>query len=918
MDNHTIQILVNSDVRDFISGLNQAKDELGGFEQETNQVLGRVESSFSKFGKNLTKIGAGLTASLTVPLTMVGKNIWDDGMEFDQQMSRVKAIGQLQEDQYNRLKDQALKVGADTIFGATDVAISQEGMLKKGFSIEDVEVAVSGVMNLATLDESRDVDLASDTMTSILNAYALKASEANRVSDILAQGTISTALDVRSIGHAMGYVGSEASSFNVSIEETLAMLGLMADRGVDGSKGGTTLRSVFNKLRTPTDKAGKALESLGIKVYDAAGKARPMFDILDDMNKSFKGMKDSEIDSYLGSIFGIQASTGMRHLLGDVDELRRLTKEFEGSEGVAQQVSEDLMSSTSGSVEEAMGAIESANIAMFEALAPVIVDIANAVEKLADAFSNLPQSVQSAIGYIGIFLWGIGPFLTTVGLAITGLEKLAGMFKLFTGAGTVGGGGALATVVTAVASILAVIAAGWFMTANWEKIKDKFGEFTSKIGDNFGKLGEKIQPEIDKIIGKFDEFKLKVLDKYPEFERAFEGITDTFKGFGTVLEGVWETAKGLFKFLGSQLIMMTALIGGFTRGVFTGEWDGFFNTMGDIFSWTEEGAHEIFGGLGTIFEGLGDIVLGKAEAILGMLDGLWTTFTDWTNTKMEELIVWVAEKMLELWTPIAEWWDRLIGGISTWWAEFQDRNSTWFETIAQGLALWLLGLWESFINWKDNVLATIQEWWNGVVEWFSNLPSAVRTHVDEFKETVSSGFKEAVDKAVEWVSGLHGRLLGFWEDMKSAGSSLVSGFISGLRSNAEGIWSAAKDMASNALTAVKSRLDINSPSGVGIELGGFFGEGLIRGINGTYGDVRSVSEGLANVISGQFGGNIGGFTDGINGMIAHSVGASVNVDEFEQAKQPIIIQTRFGNEDYEVYVEDITRTQDRQSWIKRR
>lgn len=921
METYNLKVNISSDVSSFVGGLSSIGGELQGLEREVSQTVERVESSFSKLGKNLTKIGAGLTAGLTVPLTMVGKNIWDDGMEFDKQMARVKAIGQLQEEQYNRLKDQSIQVGADTVFGATDVAIAQEGMLKKGFTVDEVMVSIPGVMSLATLDDTRDVDLASSTMSSILNAYKMDKSEADRVSDIIAQGTISSALNVRDISNAMSFVGTEADSFNVSLEETTALLGILADRNIDSTRGGTTLRNVFNRLRTPVGKAGDALEELGVSAYDSSGKVRPLFEIMEDLNKAMEGMSDQQIDRYMKDIFETQAMAGARILLESLDDVKELTKVLEDSGGAAQKVSDDIMDSGSGAVEEAMGAIESANVAMFNALAPMIVEIANLIEKLADAFTNLPEPVQRALGYLGIFAWGIGPFLTSVGLAISGIEKLAGAFKWLSGGGTVAGavgGGALATALTVVATILAVIVAGWTLTANWDKIKEKFGEITGKIGENFGEFVDRIQPNIDKLTGGFADLKDKILTDFPQLEKAIDGFSRVFEGFGTVLSGVWETIKGFLKLNFSGLLLGIVGVGGFIRGLFTGEWDGFFDAVEDISGWVHDGSWDIFGGLGTIFEGLGDIELGKGEVIIGLLDGLWTTFTDWTNTKMEELIVWVAEKMLEIWTPIEEWWTNLKESLSTWWEGIKTMVQGWYDNSIGRLITWLTDMWNEFIIWKDNVLATIQEWWNGVVEWFSNLPSAVRTHVDEFKETVSSGFKEAVDKAVEWVSGLPGRLRGYWEDMKSAGSSLVSGFISGLKSNAEGVWTSAKEMASNAVNGVKSRLNINSPSRVGVSLGGFFGEGLIGGIKGTYGDVQSASEGLANVMTGQFGNNIGGFTDGINGMIAHSVGASVNVDDFEESKQPIIIQTRFGNEDYEVYVEDITRTQDRQSWIKRR
>lgn len=69
----------------------------------------------------------------------------------------------------------------------------------------------------------------------------------------------------------------------------------------------------------------------------------------------------------------------------------------------------------------------------------------------------------------------------------------------------------------------------------------------------------------------------------------------------------------------------------------------------------------------------------------------------------------------------------------------------------------------------------------------------------------------------------------------SIGASAVQGFINGIASGAGGVWSAATSLASKALSAMKSALNINSPSKEMIKIGGSFVEGFVDGLE-KYGD----------------------------------------------------------------------------------
>ena len=80
-------------------------------------------------------------------------------------------------------------------------------------------------------------------------------------------------------------------------------------------------------------------------------------------------------------------------------------------------------------------------------------------------------------------------------------------------------------------------------------------------------------------------------------------------------------------------------------------------------------------------------------------------------------------------------------------------------------------------------------------------------------------------------------------DASSAGTWFGEGFIQGMSGDGimSRVWSAATNLASKAYNAIKERLDINSPSGEGMALGGYTGEGFAIGLSSSG---KSVMEAL--------------------------------------------------------------------------
>ena len=122
-----------------------------------------------------------------------------------------------------------------------------------GFSQDQIEQSTESVLKLA-LASGTDLARESEVSASTLRAFGLEAKDIDRVANVMGASFVTTGLDMEKFAEAMKYVAPVSKKAGVSIEETSAMLGVLANNGISGSKAGTSLRQVLSEM----DATGKS------------------------------------------------------------------------------------------------------------------------------------------------------------------------------------------------------------------------------------------------------------------------------------------------------------------------------------------------------------------------------------------------------------------------------------------------------------------------------------------------------------------------------------------------------------------------------------------------------------------------------------------------------------------------------------
>lgn len=372
---------------------------------ETDLDSSGIEKGLSKLGSIAAKGMKAATVAITgtaAALGGVAAAAIKVGSDFESQMSRVKAISGATGEEFEQLKAQAMQLGADTSFSASQAAEGMENLAAAGFTTSEIMNAMPGLLNLAAAS-GEDLASSSDIAASTLRGFGLAASDAAHVADVLAANANRTNSSVADTGEAMKYIAPLARAAGLSLEETAAAIGIMANAGVNGSQAGTSLRGALSRLSKPTKDMSEAMDELGISFYDSNGKMKSLTEQVGMLRQATEGMTDEQKNNYLVTLYGQEALSGMLALINEGEgSLGELTNAYKNCDGAAQKAAETMQDNLSGALEQLGGSAQTLGLAFYNSVADNLKNAAKtateSINNITDSFNNggLNEAIQTA------------------------------------------------------------------------------------------------------------------------------------------------------------------------------------------------------------------------------------------------------------------------------------------------------------------------------------------------------------------------------------------------------------------------------------------------------------------------------------------------------------------------------------------
>ena len=376
--------------------------DTSGYDQALDAASSKIQTFASKLKSGLStaaKAGAAAVSAATTAVGLFAKSSIEAGMSFDAGISKVGAVSGAAAEDLARLRDKALELGSSTKFSATEAANAMNDMAMAGWKTEDMLGGIEGIMHLAAAS-GKDLASTSDIVTRALTAFGLSASDSGYFADILAVTSGNTKTSIGMMGEIFKTVAPLAGALGYSADDTALAIGLMTSAGVEASKAGTALGSIFTRLSTDAGASSESLgalgtltQQLGVEFYNTDGSTRDFMAVLMDSREAWKGLTEEEQLNCAATIAGQDAMTGWLSMMTAAPEdVEKLASSLENADGTAQAMAKTMEDNLAGDITKFHSALEGAKVLLSDGLTPELRDFvqfgANAVSALSSAFTD--------------------------------------------------------------------------------------------------------------------------------------------------------------------------------------------------------------------------------------------------------------------------------------------------------------------------------------------------------------------------------------------------------------------------------------------------------------------------------------------------------------------------------------------------
>ena len=421
--------------------------------------LSKVQS-LKKGMRSMAMPAAGLAAGIGAGAMAIIKK----GADYQQQITQAGAIAGANQQEMAALDKTAQHLGATTEWTSAQVASGMTNLAMAGLKTNQIVAAMPGQLSLATAAQT-DLASTTDIAVTAMTGFGLKASDMGRIGDVLAAGFTNSATNLTQLGDAMKYVAPVAGKVGLSIEQTTAALGVLANAGRKGSQGGTDLQRVISRLLSNNKQVNDTLNKLGVKVHNAKGELKDLPTLFREINDSMTkhGLSDADRATGMSILFGEEGLAGGLTLMkaaADKSWDAMVAKENSAA-GTAQSIADKMKNTVRGDILALSSAWDGAMQGIFNSsdtnLRGVIQSITNVVASVGKWITENPLLTKMIVQFTA---------------ALGGLAAAIGVINAVM---------ALNPIVLIVGGIAAVVIGIGVLIANWDSLKNKVSEVWNSI-----------------------------------------------------------------------------------------------------------------------------------------------------------------------------------------------------------------------------------------------------------------------------------------------------------------------------------------------------------------------------------------------------------------------------------------------------
>jgi len=704
-------VKIGADIGSLVKGLKSAQQQL------------------DKVSKQMSKVGASLTASFTVPFTTFATLAIKASSDIEDSMLSVEKSFNATGKEMETLTNIAKKMSANTVYSINEVADSMNYLKSAGYSVTQMEDSLVTLTNLATASEMELKNATADVVK-VLSQFNLDTSETNKVANIMSATISKTSLTLDELTTALSIVGRTSTSVGYSIEETSAAIALLSNAGFNAEKSGSYLKSILTQLQSPTTEMTKVLNDLGISVDSINPKTHSLTEILETFADA--GITSSQATS----MFGDEIESAFMSLVSKgSDSLNEMTTSLTDTNS-AEEEAEKKLGTLSNQLKIIKNQLNEISIQLGDVLLPILKDfLGNMVMPLIDKFSNLSDGTKELIIKISAIAAALGPVILTIAKLVKGISSLSGVFSAL--ASPVG------LIIAAIAAVIAIMVSLYNTNEEfrnkvneiWGQIKDFICVVIEDIKAFWEQHGEAIKDAVVKafeviwniVSSVFNAIAQGVSTLFSYIQPIWEQLKAVFSSLWNVMVELYELLKPIFEAIGAIVLTLFAVCSGVIEGIISAL-GPFIQAILDVF----QIIIDVVGAIVSLFKGdftgafehLQNIGTGFANFFSNLWQGILNFgkgFVDGFVNMFNNMGIDIVSILKNVWSAVSNFFVDLWHGISNTASNIWNAITGVFKDIGN----WFGNLFKDAFNWGKNLINMIGDGIRSAVNWVTDACGSV-------------------------------------------------------------------------------------------------------------------------------------------------------------------------------------------------
>ncbi|HGJ6643741.1 TPA: PblA [Streptococcus pneumoniae] len=618
---------------------------------------------------------------------------------------------------------------------------------------------------------------------------------------------------------------------------------LLQSLGGDTDKAAETANMAMIDMSDNANKMGTSMESIQLAYQ---GFAKQNYTMLDNLKLGYGGTKQ-EMQRLLADA---EKLTGVKYDINNLSDVYSAIHTIQENLDITGTTAREAVTTFTGSFESMKSAAQNVlgKLSLGEDIQPALQALmettstflfGNLIPMIGNILKQIPILILGGIKgvFSGIFGEGLGSIMGSI---VTALGSAFLAFKAFsTVSGLLSGIPAvLTTIKTAVTGLFTVMSANPIGIA-----------IAAIAGLTAGLVYFFTQTETGRQI--WSSFVAWI-------KQAWQGIADffvnlwsgIFEGASTLWDGVvtaWNAVVTFFSDLWVRIqeaasVAWTAITTA-VMAIVQPFIDGFMNIWNNI----SDGLTQIWEGIKMIFQGvwgfIKSIFLGAILIIINLVTG------NFNQLGADLSLIWkgIKNSISMIWEGIKTYFSGVVDVIVGYGIAIFENFSTTLSTIWKGLSAAGKAIFDSFAQILSNIWNTIKSVassaWEGLKSTVLGLIDGLVQGAKNAWESMKQGVRDLVSNVTSIFDGI--RNIDLW----SAGKAILDGFLGGLKS----AWGAVTDFVGGIASWIRDHKGpIEYDRKLLIPAGNAIMQGLDRGLQDRFKDVKKSVSGMAGEISNAF------------------------------------------------------------------